>query len=346
VSTTSIKSPAAKGSQKQKGMRASVDMNMTADKDDSKLFTDDNQITTNALQSNEVEFSSSNGLRTSNQTLFDQKHGDVFMLKPKQVNFSTNLGSMLFPNDIIKLFGVGRGNQPKDEDFKDNMELLIVTGDGAPVKTHMKILLSPNEKLNSRLLHCKANLNVIFSSLGPFHVECKFVKNILSFYEPFMKECLTVMGRTSERQKNYTINMGRFDDTFMHVWVIQDAIATSAIRSFVKWCNHTRCAPTAVNFGIFLSKCSNKGRTALMFMIHLEPFYLMNYAVRSNQFDLYIAASTCLGEQDNISIDDQFQIIYNNYHSHLQGEERGEEKLNLADIVQDTMIDRFKHIKL
>ena len=66
----------------------------------------------------------------------------------------------------------------------------------------------------------------------------------------------------------------------------------------------------------------------------------------SATYMLDMSASTCLGEQDNISIDDQFQIIYNNYHSHLQGEERGEEKLNLADIVQDTMIDRFKHIKL
>jgi hypothetical protein len=291
VSSTSIKSPAAKGTQQsRKGMSASVDLNITADRDDATLFTDDKHSTTAAQQSNEDKSSSKNILSTSNQTVFDQKHGDLFMLKPKHMNFSTNLGSMVFPNDIIKQFGIGMGNEPKGEEFKENMEKLIVTGDGAPVKTHMKLLLSPNEKLNSRLLHCKANLHVIISSLGPFHVECKYVKNILSFYEPFMKDCLTMMGRKSAGQHNYTINMGRFDDTFKHVWVIQDAIATSAIRAFVKWCHHTESAPTATNFGIFLSKCSKKARTALMFMIHLEPFYLMNYAVCSNQLDLYIAA--------------------------------------------------------
>ena len=57
-----------------------------------------------------------------------------------------------------------------------------------------------------------------------------------------------------------------------------------------------------------------------------------------------MSTSTCMGAPASVSIDDQFQIIYNNYDTYLQGGKNGEEKGTLSDTIQDTnCIDRWKH---
>lgn len=295
VSSTVDSASSGKGSKKGHLSKRVVDMNTTEDTDD-EVVSPKVQISADPIEHSRKNTDSSRGLlSTSKQTVFDQMYGDICMLPPKRFNFSKTIGAMAHPNDLIKNFHIGRGNEPEGSEFKDNMELLIVTGDGAPVKTHLNMIITPDVKLHSRILHCKANLHVVFSSLGPFHVECKFIKNVISFYAPFFKDCLTRIGRKTEGQQNYTMNLGRFDDSFEYIWIVQDAICVSAIRSFVRWRKvnartvNTRVEPVT-QFGEFLSLCDSKGRTALMFMIHLEPFYLMNYAVRAKQFDLYVAA--------------------------------------------------------
>ncbi len=279
------------------------DMQATQDSDDEVVVT----RTSVGVVNNTVDkpFSGPSAQRlltTSKQTVFDNMYGSLHMLPPIAMNFSTLYGSCAHPISLIKEFNIGPCNHPAGTEFKENMRLLIVSGDGAPAKAHLNIILTPNEKLHSKILNCKANLHVIFSSLGAFHVDCKFVKDVMDFYCPFLKNCLSRMGRKTEGQQNYTLGLGRFDDSFMHIWCLQDAICVSAIRSFVKW-QHThqdnsRSTPVGA-FGDWLVRCNSKGRTALMFMIHMEPFYLMNYAVRANEMDLYIASVLLTLEMDH-----------------------------------------------
>ncbi len=287
------------------------DMQATHDTDDEVVAIVDVGINSNLTEDMAKRKSTHRLLTTSKQTVFDYIYGDLYMLPPLQMNFSLLYGSMAFPNILIKQFNIGRGNQPEGCDFKDNMGLLIVTGDGAPAKAHLNIIITPNEKLHSKILNCKANLHVVFSSLGAFHVGCKFVKDVLNFYSPFFKNALTRMGRKTDGQQNYTLGLGRFDDSFAHIWCIQDAICVSAIRSFVKW-QHTQTSSRkelVLEFGDWLPKCNSKGRTALMFMIHMEPFYLMNYSVRAKEMDLYVASLLLTLEFDHATGDIEYATL-------------------------------------
>lgn len=57
-----------------------------------------------------------------------------------------------------------------------------------------------------------------------------------------------------------------------------------------------------------------------------------------------MSSTTSTDEQDNVSIDDQFQILYNNYDVHVHGEANHEEMCNIVNKIQDTTcMDRFKH---
>lgn len=305
---------------KKKQSKASkVDMQATEDSDDEIVFDD---IESDEVQSNlpskenTTEEKASLRLLRHKQTVFDLQYGDLKMIKPLAENFSTLSGTMAHPLAIIKAYSIGDRNPPPEFEFKENMRLLMLSGDGAPFKVQINTSFSPDSKLHPKLLHFKANLHAIFPILGSFHVEVKFAKGVNGFYAPFVKDLLTRMGRKTEGQQNYTLGFGRFDDSFEHIWCIQDAICVAAVKTYIKWKHKTQIASSTTSgnnecfgFANWLSQCNSKGRTALMYMIHLEPFYLLHYAIRDKQFEVYIAALLLTIEFDLATGDIEYGVM-------------------------------------
>jgi len=208
------------------------------------------------------------------------------MLCPLLFNFSTTIGAFSHPMNLIDSCCIGPNNQPVDCEEKDNMRFLCVSEDGSPYRAQMNVLMTANDTLHPKLLKCKAYLHAMLPSLGPFHLKVKYVKEVFNIWSPFLKDCMQCYGRSSEKQWGYTLGFGRYDDTFHHVYLIEDALMFGALRAFIN--HNSEKTSDITKFGTWLASRNSKARTALLFMIYMEPFYLMNYATRTSDLDLFI----------------------------------------------------------
>ena len=250
------------------------------------------------------------------QTVFDIHGAIVEMMVPLMVNFASILAPFGHPMNMIDMMHLGEGsNDLINEVFQECHRLLIVAEDGAPYRGQMNVQLTKNEDLHPKLLKCKAYLHVMFPVLGAFHTKVKFAKNVFTLFAPFLKECMTLFGRISLKQQSFTLGMGRYDNTFEHIFLIQHAISFTAIRAFIvsKSSSGQLSNINISTFAEWLSKRNSKARTALLFMIYMEPFYLMNFTTRDIDFDTYVEVLVLTLQFDVAFGDKEYALMKANF---------------------------------
>jgi hypothetical protein len=234
-------------------------------------------------------------------SLFDSADDTSLMhMQPSLLgNFSSKSTPYVQPAFAVGELHVGRGNEPSDCAFKDHMEYVLVSQDGAPTGEFINLLMTSNDQLKEYpvLLHCKALLAVIRYIPGGFHITQNYGEGSSTFFCPLITELLLAAGH-SIGTINFTIAYGRQEQTNEHYNEINDAIYVSMVHEYrddiLTSGGVNNGVSMVTSFASWLQTRGPKGRLLIMFLLIMGPLDSLKYHIRSNTSDLDLYIETLL----------------------------------------------------